>query len=462
MKTINLKKTVLASSIALILGGFSAQAAVADQSVRDEINDLKQRIEQLEMDLVDSQEAAKKQDRVKFSTKSGSPKMVSRDGKSSMELTGRVFLDTAALPSQYAKGEVEDLVGSQNASEFRKLYLGVEGELWGVWEYELVFDFAEQDVDLKDANIAYTGWDDQELKIGYQKPAFGLENTGSSRYTLFMERGLTDNFSPDRDLGLSWAYEQDWGGVKLGAFLPNSFIDGKLEDHTEGETEDGDELIPSVDSSEVDAITLTGRITGAPIQSSSQLLHLGGSVAHTAFKDPAKVKYDARPEVHLSEKLVASSVKGSDSTTAFGLEAAYSWKNLLLQGEYVHANIDAGDSFGFDSYYLAGAYMLTGESHPYKAKSGKFGQVRPDNPVSAGGWGAWEVALRYSAIDLNDGDELGGRMEDFTVGLNWYPENNLKAQLNYIHYDAKDYEDDSDFVARQKDDIVQARLAWYF
>lgn len=78
--------------------------------------------------------------------------------------------------------------------------------------------------------------------------------------------------------------------------------------------------------------------------------------------------------------------------------------------------------------------MLTGEQIPYNKKSGVFGCVIPNsNFDSAGGRGAWELLGRVSHIDLNDGAVLGRRLTSYTVGCNWYWNQYVKMQFNWIN-----------------------------
>src|SRR5262249_32415273 len=57
---------------------------------------------------------------------------------------------------------------------------------------------------------------------------------------------------------------------------------------------------------------------------------------------------------------------------------------------------------------------------------------RDDDGGVTYGWGAWEVAARYSYLNLNDGPVRGGVMGGTTLGLNWYLNSNLKVQFEYL------------------------------
>jgi phosphate-selective porin OprO/OprP len=96
------------------------------------------------------------------------------------------------------------------------------------------------------------------------------------------------------------------------------------------------------------------------------------------------------------------------------------------------------------------AYTLTGENRAYDKKSGTFSRyyfgtsgpyenayiVRDENGGCCWGKGAWEIAARYSYIDLNSGVGTtaiqGGIMNGVSVGLNWYMNTNLTVNLEGV------------------------------
>jgi phosphate-selective porin OprO/OprP len=98
------------------------------------------------------------------------------------------------------------------------------------------------------------------------------------------------------------------------------------------------------------------------------------------------------------------------------------------------ANVDTPDGSdpSFSGYYAYASYFLTGEHRAYKNSSGTFDRVKPKTNFGKGGTGAWEVALRYSGLDLNDAPIQGGELEDITFGLNWYLNPNVRAMFNYV------------------------------
>jgi phosphate-selective porin OprO/OprP len=49
-----------------------------------------------------------------------------------------------------------------------------------------------------------------------------------------------------------------------------------------------------------------------------------------------------------------------------------------------------------------------------------------------GHFGALEVAVRFSRLDLDDADVRGGRENNLTLGFSWYPLSNIRVATNAI------------------------------
>ena len=95
-------------------------------------------------------------------------------------------------------------------------------------------------------------------------------------------------------------------------------------------------------------------------------------------------------------------------------------------------------SVTFRGFYITGTWSPTGESRPYSRPDGVLTGLVPFQPFSFrhGGRRAWELALRYSHLDLSDTDVKGGRMDTATFGASWYMNAQAKFMLNWVHGNA--------------------------
>jgi phosphate-selective porin OprO/OprP len=82
----------------------------------------------------------------------------------------------------------------------------------------------------------------------------------------------------------------------------------------------------------------------------------------------------------------------------------------------------------------------------YNRKSGILGQTPVAKTVNQGGWGAWELGVRYSTIDLTDGPIDGGEMDIWSLGVKWKltPVFVFDANYRYITLDRLGLESSSD------------------
>ncbi|MFG0286651.1 MAG: porin, partial [Rhodopirellula sp. JB044] len=137
-------------------------------------------------------------------------------------------------------------------------------------------------------------------------------------------------------------------------------------------------------------------------------------------------------------------IPGADYYNLLGLETVVNLGALQLVGEYQSNWVERN---GFENVHLNGGYLyasyfLTGEHIPWDRESGTLGRVKPFENFwlvdtagggRAAGWGAWQIAARYSQANFNDEDIFGGDGESFTFGLNWHWNSNARMQFNYIH-----------------------------
>jgi phosphate-selective porin OprO/OprP len=161
-----------------------------------------------------------------------------------------------------------------------------------------------------------------------------------------------------------------------------------------------------------------------------------------------------RPEIRVDgTRLIDTGSIDADSAYVYGLEAAANWKNWYLQAESFHYGIERTAATSllpdpeFEGFYVQGSWLLTGETRRYDIASGAFQSPRPFVPfTSAGGKGAWELALRYSHLDLDyhaglagtaaTADAVRGGVQDiWTLGVNWYVNPNVKLMFNWLHLD---------------------------
>ena len=74
------------------------------------------------------------------------------------------------------------------------------------------------------------------------------------------------------------------------------------------------------------------------------------------------------------------------------------------------------------------------EHRVYDTGKAAFGRVKPThnfNP-SEDHWGAFELAGRYSYLDLDSSGVDGGKLGNATLGLNWYLNHYSRVMFNYV------------------------------
>lgn len=330
----------------------------------------------------------------------------SADGSYSLRFGGRLHADAAWYD------EDRTLLlnnGTDSGTEFRRARLFVSGQVLDDWRFRFEHDFAaKRDFRIKSAWVAYKGFKPVTIRVGNVLQPFSLEEMTSSNQIIFMERSLANAFTRDYKLGaLLTTYGDNWGGAA-----------GVFGNHIRSGGDDG--------------WGLAGRFTLSPVNNDREVVHLGIAAE---YREPDKVSYSARPESHrVDNRLISTgTISNVDATVTLGLEAAATRGPLRVQAEYMQAGVSTttGTDADFSGWYAAASWLLTGEQRSYNSKKGTFRKLRPQSH-----YGAWEVAARYSALDLQDGGITGGEESNVTLALNWYVNRNVRLMANYIFADA--------------------------
>ncbi len=364
----------------------------------------------------------------------------SDDGNFSGRFDGRGFINGAYF--------FENKNQLSNGTHLRKARLAIKMTLWKNWHTEWDMDIAEGVVEVKDMYFSYVGFRNSHIKFGHFKMPFGLEILTSSRYIVFPERAYPAlAFKMGRRMALEYSHWCNWWNVRAAIF-------GQTFDTNKNKT---------IDETGGGA---AARVAIAPLNKNGKIVHLGFSTAWERPDDNTWiVQYDAEPETKIGdvEILDTELIKDANYTMRYGFEAAAVYNNFHLQGEYQMLNVARFgnlETVKFNGGYVYLTWTLTGEARKWDPKQGEFGQLIPkDNSL-----GAWELAFRFSHLSLSDTDNgiLGGRANNYTVGVNWYPNPNIVAQLNYTMVKNSENATGDGFVGGDDFSYVQFMTKFFF
>jgi phosphate-selective porin OprO/OprP len=335
---------------------------------------------------------------------------------------GRLELDGA----MYGDGVLDE----DDGFNMRRFRLGLAGPViaWPGWNYKLEVDLTDGENTLSDAYLSWRFKKWGTIRIGNQKVAQTLAGQTSSLSISFMERPLPVlAFTLQRRIGIGW----DTHLRKLGANIT---------------------LFTSDPNEGVGSQGWAARGYFNPSRNKFHVIHVGGSVMQLTSESDAQLR--ARPESHVTNtRLVDTGVWADvDVASALGLELAGARGPFTFKSEFYRTEWSRNDENDpiFKGWYGEVSWFLTGELALYR--DGKF--IRPN---ISGKNGAWELAFRFSSINLNDADVQGGTQKNLSFGVSWYSKTHWRFMANVIKVNAEDGP-----YGEQKPWIAQLRAQYYF
>jgi phosphate-selective porin OprO/OprP len=418
------------------------------------------------------------------------PSICSPDGLNCIALTSRLHFDVGGydyrpsstfFPGQAASTTPLHLDDGVNA---RRARIGVLGTFQGDWNYALVYDFGNSAdgfgttasctaalaatckigvlsggflSGIENAYLSYQGFKGQGWNLaiegGYMDTLYTLDEATSSNDIMFMERAspgvIAANIAAGdfrSTFGARWWGDWFWAGA---------YVTGPQSGAVHNAN--------NVTTTAPDGVSeqLGGFARAAVHWGDTKVwsIHVGGA-AEALFKptldrvtNVESLTLSDRPELRIDPTsiLTTGAIANTSGARVYNVEAAGNWGSVFFQGEYFWYNVErfpittaasgvTGPNLKFQGGYAQVGWVITGETRTYNAAAAAYNGIIPNNPWSWQNctWGAWEIAARYSSVDLNDrlgfADGIaGGRQQIVTVGLNWYVNRNVRFMFDYLH-----------------------------
>ena len=404
-------------------------------------------------------------ERPRVSIIGGRPTIASADGRYSLSLRGIIQADAGfyvqspqrAAALDFRRGSVGANTRENNAADlsnganFRRARFGAEGVFDQDFSYRLQFEFggsgAEGPARINDAWIAYTGFAPFTIQAGAFSPPANMDDGQSPEDQLFLERATASELSrtlagADGRVGLGVrASDRRW----FGAFTATgpTVNDAETFDEQFGLVGRGGILVLTDQEKLQTTYNLAIGLSGSYVFNTPDQ----GLTASPRYP----FRFRDRPELRLdSTRLIDTGSINAARVFTYGFEVGGNYRNFYVQGEYFRYHLDRRDSAlaspTFQGGYVEGSWVLTGEFRRYNIATGSFQNPRPFRAFSPlnGGYGAFELAARYSVADLNYREGAsgtsaaadavrGGYQRIVTAGLNWYLNSNVKFLFDYSH-----------------------------
>lgn len=342
---------------------------------------------------------------------------------------------------------------SNNSFYAREMFLSLDGTLFKDWGFKLNGDFSQNQTAtalpastgaiIEEAWVEWKSFNEVRLLFGSFKAPASFEITDSPRFAKLIQRSPMARFMPNFDTG-----------IKIyGTFLENTFT-------YELAVSNGRSHLANVgrdNPDDNDGKEYVGRVTIAPFASDK----------NSPFKFFRVGAYGTFQHVGSTSGLVPTAWPGNISTNELvvnyfqfpggftfqgdryrvGGEFTATYGPAMIRGEMMSRTDELIDTAGGNAgqhsllrvmgYYIEGSFLLTGED---AIPNGRVVPKRPFN-IGEGHFGAVELAARFGAVSLNRDTltDLGtnfaansNRASSITIGVNWWPVQNVRFGLDYI------------------------------
>lgn len=429
---------------ALLAGGILLGSTLVHADDREEIEKLRELVQQLDQKIKVLDRKSELAAEEAAAEKSKAPVVVagdkgfgikSADGNFEFKLRGLLQADGRTF---FGDDTTAGVAGTSLDDEYllRRVRPTFEGTVFGKYDFRFTPDFAPEAANVQDAyiNARFTPW--FKVQAGKFKVPYSLERLQSGGDIRFVERSYVSNaLLPNRDIGLQLHGELFEGKLNYAAGV----FDGVSEGGSNATNRDNGNASKDKE--------FVARLFAEPFKGEDSVLAgLGfGLAAGTSdYKRDGFLNPQFRSPGQLTFFTYNNDVAGDGKQSRISPQFYYYYGPFGVLGEYARVKHDLvrngnEDTLEHDGWQLAGTYVLTGEENSFKS-------INPKRPfdLDKGQWGAWEVGLRYSELNVDEdafNDAAGIRFANaasttesassWAAGLNWYLNKFVKLQTTY-------------------------------
>jgi phosphate-selective porin len=342
--------------------------------------------------------------------------------------------------------------GAEEDNEWSMARFGIEGYLFKVLEYEVTYDFVDDESPWKDVFLNLRVWDEAQVMAGHFKVPFGRERLQGITQLDFVNRALVSrDLAPGRDTG-----GMVHGRTKRRGF---SYALGYFIGEPDGS-------IGKIDAPEVDGPIQPSLEATEPMWAGRAVVRPFALADKNGWFESAEVGVDFMtadlPEGRFGVRgrslygpTYFDRVYTKGRRLGYGVDGGLTTGPISVQAEYLRVtdgreNQGIGDETLPDlvghGWWVAGTWVVTGQN-----------KSRADNPkhwFPLKGVGAIEVAMRYEELRFKSASTAGEEPyrnpraanlypnsdTAWTTGINWYPNRWVKVQYNAIRETIEDIE----------------------
>ena len=424
---------------------------------------------------------------------------VSADGENSIKLTGLVHFDVRNINNGLTTSEDKDSASGADNFEVRRARIGINGTLYKNIDFEVLTNLVGSSSNLVHrAYINYNYNKQAQVRVGRFKQPFSLEEQTSANAIDFMERSYGNQMvaaqrngamvfgEPTKGLTYAVSAYQDGfnelsntnhiGTLGIGRVTAN------LAELRGGSTDTVIHLGAAVDRGKYEVVPTTSSDTGVAASTITRATVLSFRTENRGMANAYRAQIAG--DTVTAGYGIAGNNAANVNKNLQGLELALATGPFKFQSEYFNSTFGASSknycvdattgcttgslySSNFDikakAAYYEFFYNLTGESWANSYKSGAFTTVKPKanfSSGSGGGWGAWQLGVRFSTYDVTEPTTFTGRSnvagavstgstkvnsisgwtsrgensekaQTLTLGLNWILNPNSRILMNY-------------------------------